>query len=224
MKVRFLKVEQIEAAVAELLRNFCRKRNCALTAPVPVEDILEKHLKVKLEIKDLVKLLGVSDVLGAAWFDLGVVRVDERIVDQEGRYSFTLSHELGHWILHRPQVEAERIAPTLFGGSADGPAVVCRTSEKKAPAEWQADQFAARLLMPTRLVRDAFTAACGNAAVEIDGLSKRRDDAAVQSRWREVAATVIDSGKFSNVSNEAMRYRLSDLGLVRDVGEAQLIV
>lgn len=223
MKVRFLRVEEIENAVAELLRNFCRKRNRALTTPVPVEDILEKHLQVKLEIKDLVKLLGVPDVLGAAWFDLGIVRVDERIVDQEGRYSFTLSHELGHWILHRPQMEAERIAPTLFGNGASVPAFVCRTSEKKAPAEWQADQFAARLLMPTRLVRDAFTAACGGGAIEIDGMSQRREDAAVQARWRDVASTVIESGKFSNVSNEAMRYRLSDLGLVRDVGTARLI-
>jgi hypothetical protein len=223
MKVRFLKVEEIDSAVAELLRNFCRKRNCALAAPVPVEDILEKHLKVKLEIKDLVKLLGVPDVLGAAWFAAGVVRVDERIVDQEGRYCFTLSHELGHWILHRPQMEAERVAPTLFGESANVPAFVCRTSEKKAPAEWQADQFAARLLMPTRLVRDAFTAACSNSAIEIDGFTKRRDDAGVQARWRDVAGTVIGSGKFTNVSNEAMRYRLADLGLVRDVGAAPLI-
>jgi hypothetical protein len=77
--------------------------------------------------------------------------------------------------------------------------------------------------MPTRLVRDAFRLACGSSAIEIDGLTKRREDADVQARWRDVAGTVIDSGKFSNVSNEAMRYRLSDLGLVRDVGSAPLI-
>lgn len=223
MKVRFLRTEEIDLAVSELLRNFSKKRGLTLVPPIPVEDILEKHLQVKLEIKDLVQLLGVSDVLGAAWFDLGVVRVDERIVDQEGRYSFTIGHELGHWVLHRPQVEAERVAPTLFGDSANAPAVVCRTSEKKAPAEWQADQFAARLLMPAPLVRTAFTDACGNEPIEIEGFSNRRGDALVQSRWRDTAGSVIASGGFSNVSNEAMRYRLADLKLVRDRGQPPLI-
>lgn len=216
MKVRYLRADEIENAVAELLRNFCTKRNRALSAPVPVEDILEKHFQVKLEIKDLGKMLGIPDVLGAAWFSLGIVRIDERIVDQEGRYCFTLGHELGHWVLHRPQVEAERVARTLFGPANDAPTFVCRTSEKKAPAEWQADQFAARLLMPARLVRDAFTATCGSTAIEIDGFAKRREDPGVLVRWREVATAVIDGGGFTNVSNEAMRYRLSDLQLVRE--------
>jgi Zn-dependent peptidase ImmA (M78 family) len=223
MKVRFLRTDEIENAVAELLRNFCHKRNVALSAPVPVEDILEKHLQVKLEIKDLEKMLGIPDVLGAAWFAQGIVRIDERIVDQEGRYCFTLSHELGHWVLHRPQVEAERVTRTLFGPASEAPAFICRTSEKRAPAEWQADQFAARLLMPARLVREAFTATCGNSAIEIDGFAKRRTDADVLTRWREVATTVIDTGKFTNVSNEAMRYRLSDLQLVREPIPSQII-
>jgi hypothetical protein len=223
MKVRFLRTEDIDSSVAELLRNFCSKRNRVLSAPVPVEDILEKHLQVKLEITDLQKMLGLADVLGAAWFAQGVVRIDERILEQEGRYCFTLSHELGHWVLHRPQVEADRVAPTLFGPASDAPAFVCRTSEKKAPAEWQADQFAARLLMPSRLVREAFVAQCGTAAIEIEGFSMRRGDVDVLARWREVATTVIDAGKFTNVSNEAMRYRLSDLQLVRDTGSPSLI-
>ncbi len=221
-KVRFLKPEEIDLAVAELLRAFARATNRAIVAPIPVEDILEKHLKVKVEIRDLAALLGVADVLGAAWFTEGVVRVDERVVDQEGRYCFTVGHELGHWILHRPQVEAERAAPLMFGGGDPPPAVVCRTTEKKAPAEWQADQFAARLLMPPRLVREAFVSACGEGAINIDGFSTRRDDRNVQERWRDVAGAVIAAGNFSNVSNEAMRYRLSDLRLVGESNQPTL--
>jgi Zn-dependent peptidase ImmA (M78 family) len=144
------------------------------------------------------------------------VRVDERVVDQEGRFCFTIGHELGHWVLHRPQVEADRTAPTLFRDAEPPPAVVCRTGQKKAPAEWQADQFSARLLMPGGLVREAFVSANGGGAVEIDGLETRRADSAVQGRWRDIASAVMLTGRFSNVSNEAMRYRLSDLGLVRE--------
>lgn len=221
MKIRFLRREEIEAAVVDLLRRFSKSTGRAIIAPVPVEDILEKHLKVRLEIKDLVKMLGIPDVLGAAWFDEGVVRVDERIENQEGRFCFTLGHELGHWLLHRPQIEAEKVAPTLFGPAASVPAFICRSSEKKAPAEWQADQFSAGLLMPRHLVKAAFRAACGELAIELEGLRTRREDAAIQARWRDVAGTVIATGKFTNVSNEAMRYRLSDLELVRDLDRAQ---
>jgi hypothetical protein len=219
--VRFLEPEEIESAVAEVLRNFSKATGREIAAPVPVEDILEKQMKVTLEIADLVSLLGMSDVLGAAWFDEGVVRVDKRILDQEGRYCFTIGHELGHWVLHRPQLEAEKIAPTLFRARAAPPAVVCRNGDK-APAEWQADRFSAQLLMPKRLVRAAFNQARGDSPIPIKGLNARRDDSDVQASWRTIASEVIKQGNFSNVSNEAMRYRLSDLGLVTDAAQQTL--
>jgi Zn-dependent peptidase ImmA (M78 family) len=215
-KVRFLQPQEIESAVRELLHAFAKGRGIPIVPPIPVDDIIEKHLKVRLEISDLVARLGVTDVLGATWFDDGIIRVDERLEAQEGRLSFTLGHEVGHWVLHRPQLEADKVAPLLLQNQEAPPAVVCRTSERKAPAEWQADQFASRLLLPERFVREAFTAAIGSDHVGIDGLRARRDTAEVNARWREVAASVVAAGNFSNVSNEAMRYRLEGLGLVRD--------
>ncbi len=38
MKVRFLKPNEIEMAVAELLRNFVKRTGHAISAPVPVEE------------------------------------------------------------------------------------------------------------------------------------------------------------------------------------------
>ena len=137
MRVRFLNVQQIESAAAELLRSFAAATGRLVEAPIPVEDILEKHLKVKLEIKDLAKFLGVPDVLGAVWFEDAIVRIDETLIDQEGRFCFTVAHELGHWVLHRPQATKGGLA--LFGSEARSPTFVCRTAERKAPAEWQAD-------------------------------------------------------------------------------------
>jgi Zn-dependent peptidase ImmA (M78 family) len=215
-KVRFLQPQEIESAVRELLRAFAKGRGIQIVPPIPVDDIIEKHLKVRLEISDLVTRLGMTDVLGATWFDEGIIRIDERLEAQEGRLSFTLGHEVGHWVLHRPQLEADKVAPLPLQNQEAPPAVVCRTSEKKAPAEWQADQFASRLLLPERFVREAFTAAIGSDPVGIDGLRARRDTPEVNARWREVAASVVAAGNFSNVSNEAMRYRLEGLGLVCD--------
>lgn len=219
-KVMFLQPQEIESAAGELLRKFAKDRGKLIVPPIPIDDIVEKYLKLKLEVKDLVKILGVKNVLGATWFEDAVIRVDERILNQEGRYCFTVAHEVGHWTLHRPQFEAEKVAPTLFRGGEAPPAFVCRSNDK-APAEWQADQFASKLLMPETFVRRAFKDAIGDGALFIEGLESRRTDAAVVSAWRDVATAVQRNGNFTNVSNEAMRYRLSDLRLVREVDHRQ---
>jgi Zn-dependent peptidase ImmA (M78 family) len=46
--------------------------------------------------------------------------------------------------------------PSLFPDQGQQPDYVCRSSEKKKPVEWQADQFAANLLMPRELVKQAW--------------------------------------------------------------------
>ena len=46
--------------------------------------------------------------------------------------------------------------PSLFSNLDQKPDYVCRSSEKKKPVEWQADQFAASLLMLCALVKEAW--------------------------------------------------------------------
>lgn len=214
LTVPFVAPEKLESAVRELLLQFGRWRGAAVTPPVPVEDIVEKYLGLTFEFDDLEKRLGVPDVLGAAWFDEKIIRVDESLLDKEGRLSFTIGHETGHWCLHRPLYEANKVAPSLFASTEPEPAVICRTSERKERAELQADDFASRLLMPTRFVRETFYAVVGSEPVVIAGLEDRPTERTAAAHWKDLAATIIEHGKFSNVSNEAMRYRLKDLGLV----------
>ena len=77
------------------------------------------------------------------------------IEGKEGRLAFTLAHEGGHWYLHRPLIEMDQVTATLFGKDdvPKQPTIFCRSSQKKAAAEWQADRFAAALLMPAADVR-----------------------------------------------------------------------
>ena len=220
LKVRYLHLDEIETSVAELLRAFEATRKKIIEPPIPIDDIVEKHLKLTLELRDLEAFLGVPDALGAIWFDLGIVRLAKQLEEQEGRYCFTLSHEVGHWILHRPQIKAENSTPNLLQDLNPQPNIVCRTSEETARAEWQANQFAARLLIPTRFVRAA-TDACYKGPIFIEGLDTRRSDPVIVSQLSDAAANVISKGNFTNVSNEAMRYRLLDLGLVRDANRPQ---
>ncbi len=209
-KVRFLSPEELDSASMELLRKFAKSSGKPISPPIPIDEIIEKHLRVRLEFTDLKEKLG-EDVLGATWFDEGIIRVQQELEDQEGRLCFTMAHEAGHWVLHRPQYEADKVTGQLFKrDSTEGPpAIVCRSSQRKQPAEWQADQFAARVLMPEKFVRSAFARVAGGEPVHVgpDGLTRF-------GSMRDLAAAVIAAGRFSNVSKDAMRIRLETLQLV----------
>ena len=88
-----------------------------IAPPIPIEDIVEKHLKLGIEFDDTHRLFGVPrepdradpDILGAIFFDESRIVIDESLDPEEhpfreGRYRFTLAHEGGgHWRLHRDQ-------------------------------------------------------------------------------------------------------------------------
>ena len=96
----------------------------------------------------------------------------------ERRLRFTIAHEIGHFLLHPERAVAER------GGA---------TNRASARLEHEADQFAAELLMPDDLVRQA---------VLEDGADVRR----LADRF--------------DVSTQAMSLRLRRLGLVERHGRA----
>ncbi len=224
MKVRFLPPSELDNAAAELLRRYSKWKGVEAKPPINVDEIVEGYLKLDFALTDLKTLLGVPDVLGATWFDEKRIRVDQSLEGKEGRYSFTLAHEVGHWQLHRPQYEMEKVTLPLFKTDSDkpqAPAVVCRSSEKKAPAEWQADQFAARILMPERAVKAAVRELSGDSRPAIDAAhetSTGRPNEALKS----FAASVLAQGHFTNVSNEAMRIRLVELKLVGVASQTSL--
>ncbi len=215
MKVPYVSNTDIDSAVIELLGKCATKLGRELLPPIPVDDIIEKFLGITLEIVDLQTRLGMVDVLGAAYFDENVIRVDENLLQLEGRLSFTMAHEIGHWQLHRPLYEMEKVTVGYIGTRVSVPDFVCR-SGRKPPAEVQADRFAARLLMPERLVRIAFHTIHGEGPFLLAGLRNHQGDTSVVGPWSELAKAVLIQGNFSNVSIEAMRYRLDDLKLIRD--------
>lgn len=224
IKVPFLKHPELDHAAAELLRRYSDWKGAPARPPIDVDDIAEGLLGLDLEVVDLQQILKMSDVLGATWLDDGRICVDESIEGQEGRFAFTVAHELGHWQLHRPIIEMDKVTLPLFAakpGDKPTPAIVCRARERKAPAEWQADQFAARLLMPGSDVRALMQALHGEEPPGLVGLDAAREARQLTPDLRTIAAGVISRGNFTNVSNEAMCYRLLDLKLVLDQAAAR---
>lgn len=220
-KIPFLKMDDIEAAAGCLLADYGRKYGLVSSPPVPVEEILEAHLALSLDFDDLPKRLNLPDVLGATWFQNRQIVVDQSLDPtdnpaKEGRYRFTLAHEVGHWELHRRFFLDNPAQASLFGEEPK-PSIVCRTASRKEPMEWQADAFSGLLLMPRDMVLAAWKARHGSldpyiAEKEIEGLSAKWGLADDSQPTVDVARAMAKDFK---VSGQAMQIRLIGLGLIK---------
>lgn len=91
--------------------------------------------------------------------------IDKSLLEngQEGRYRFTMGHEIAHSLLHRPVADPYEEYLELYYG--ERPAFRCSFSDRDPGAEptekwsdlqwqeWQADAFSSALLMPRPAVR-----------------------------------------------------------------------
>lgn len=239
LRVPYMPDHAIERDAEALLAQYAHARGLEIKAPIPIEDIVEKHLKLRVEFDDLHRLLDVPrsgldpDIFGAIWLDIGRIVIDESLDPEErpameGRYRFTLAHEGGgHWRLHRGLVRSDRDQGALFA-DVPKPTVVCRSRDKER-VEWQADFYASCLLMPRRLVHAEWQDRLGRTKPLL--LSDLRSNEKVMSRAgiliheqarNEVEA--VDDALFESiaepmarrfcVSRAAMRIRLEKLGLL----------
>jgi len=239
--VPYLSEEQIERDTAMLLAEYACARSVVIEPPIPIEDIVEKHLKLGIEFDDTHHLFGVprdpegdADILGAIFFDERRIVIDESLDPEEhsfkeGRYRFTLAHEGGgHWRLHRFLFAKDPQQESLFGG-ASRPSVICRSSQAKERVEWQADFYASCLLMPNDLLISAWQERFGNTNPRILRRKNRpnlpgniNDEFAALWRSHELQRDDEALNEFVRplaakfqVSMVSMRIRLEKLGLLR---------
>ena len=163
LQVPYLADEAIERDAEALLAQFAHAKGMVIRPPIPIEDIIEKDQKLHIEFDDLHRRFGVArggsgaevDIFGAIFLETGKIVIDESLDPEErpsieGRYRFTLAHEGGHWRLHRRLVQANS------GQGSRQPTVVCRSSRAKERVELQANLYASCLVMPRKLVRQAW--------------------------------------------------------------------
>lgn len=70
-EVPYLTDKVIEEEAALLLAEFCAQQRPVATPPIPIDDIIELHLKLQFEISDLQGLFRIADVHGAIWINDG---------------------------------------------------------------------------------------------------------------------------------------------------------
>jgi Zn-dependent peptidase ImmA (M78 family) len=232
-EVPFLADKAIEAEAALLLSEYGEQCGPVSAPPVPIDEIIELHLKLTFEIRNLQQLFRAADVHGAIWINEGRLAVDQSLDPSRnprklGRYRYTLGHETGHWRLHRHHYLKDAAQRSLFDREAGAPAYICRSSQKPR-VEVQADRFAAYLLMPRDLVLRAWEQRQGGLTrITLDDLRPRASEI-LASEVLPRGSLVMDQETIDNtllewcglplarlfeVSPEAMRIRLESLGLL----------
>jgi Zn-dependent peptidase ImmA (M78 family) len=239
IKVEYLTEDEIESDARLLLAEYGGTIGEPMKLPVPVDDITTYHLALRLGFDDLHKTLnrpmlrGQPDILGAIWVDKELVLIDQHLnpkinPSMLGRCRFSVAHEIGHWRLHRSYVAMDANQTLLFGTSNE-PSVICRAGEEHEPIEWQANFFAACLLMPRRRVHDEWKERLGRTRplllsdLRPNGKVMMRAQSMIYEQGRNEARAVDDAlfeevakpiARRFGVSPQAMRLRLEKLGLL----------
>ena len=222
LRVPYIAEETIERDAEALLEQYTPK--CMkIRTPIPIDNIVEKYLKLRVEFNDLRRLFGLPghrepDIFGTIWLKSGEIVIDESLDPEEyplreERYRFTLAHEVGHWRLHRPLVQDTQRS-----------IVVCRSSQANERLERQANLYASCILMPRKLVmewrdklgndhpyilrRKSFFGLPYDIDPKLAGVLRFFEQSDLYNFARPFAE------KF-RVSPTAMRIRLEKLGLIR---------
>lgn len=162
MDIPFLHRETIERRAYQLCRDaFGELPDSAIDLQALLFDHLyERHGLAFYDDRPL----GDADdqnILGVTYPIRNEIHVDRRLAERghRGRYRFTVAHEIGHWVLHRPLfVEADTPEDdarlVTLQRDVDPP----RDDHKSdyRPEEWQANQFAIYLLLNDPALQTAF--------------------------------------------------------------------
>lgn len=151
---------RIRTRASELLRNLWRRRAAIWTpTPVTADDIFPLDLRpvvqgglgIRFEDPEYISPSGLGPaqsvpVQTAGFIDRkgGRIVVAQKFRNEYRR--FTGAHEVGHWLLH-PRLRYHRDRP-LKGHE--------RLTARRPPEEYEADCFAAELLMPIKYFRRCF--------------------------------------------------------------------
>lgn len=233
--VPYLSDADIEVEANMLLKSFEAKYGMIHTAATPLDEIIENHLGLGFEITDL----GHPAILGQLDIKQNLIRINTLLDPhqdrrKEGRYNYTLAHEGGHQVLHRPYAEALMEAPSLFDGEEEEKEIIlCRREDQKAPIEIQADKFASCLLLPREKLTREFQGYFGKPTIEIEkmvfGLRNNRDfllqcfhPSHIPSDEELIHHVCKELAELFRVSRQAMVIRLKNIGLLTKIRQSEM--
>jgi len=159
------------AAARGLLERYGAVYGLPDAGPVPVEDIAESLCG--LHVRDVPLDAGVSGMLLLQQREIHVNALEAGL--WPARRRFTIAHEVGHWELHRDEIEDVTVTRT-----ADYEPAGARERSPEQVREREANRFAAELLMPEPRVHGAV----GRDGADVPGLAAAFGVSALSMAWR----------------------------------------
>lgn len=183
-KIKFIPYQRIERKALEILTEAEQKGVYKKGEAVEIGLICEKLFGLYISYEPLDKKMQ-EGLLGCLDFKQNAIFLDENTWDDnEGRLHFTIAHELGHFVQHRPLYEAVGNDLLLLHSELDP-----IYEKPRRDIETQADMFASAILMPKDILIEKWQA-----------LGKMH----FQEKARYLQ-------HFFNVSREAMEYRIDNI-------------
>lgn len=181
------------ASISDLFAFLKSEKSYDIRVPVNVDEIASL-LNIKVEE---VAMFDEPDFIGRISFDEGnpVVTINVLENTYEPRRRFTLAHEIAHYCLHSNDAKREFI---------DTRKTMDRSGSYWDTYESEANSFAARLLMPKTLLISE-----GNKIIDEYRSTQGMPGGMPKNLFIDAMA------KKFNVSNQAMEYRLKNLGITK---------
>lgn len=182
--------------IGQISDEFLAKYHPKLSLPIPIEEIAENKLNLKIfEEMDLKKNYDVDGFLTS---DLENIFIDFNLyMNFENRTKFTIAHEIGHFVLHgelfkKLSINSVETLSTLSSKITD---------EEYDWLEYQAYSFASQVLVPKKALFEEIMKRLGKIP---------------QSESPEVLATIAqDLLDVFQVSGEVILRRLQKEGIVK---------
>jgi Zn-dependent peptidase ImmA (M78 family) len=158
--VPYLKGAALEAYADDLLQHYGQAFEAVVDPPVPIEEIAELLLGLDFDWGPIVEQAG-EPILGCLHPERKSILLNEtrrgHFDQYPGSLEFTIAHEIGHYVLHL--VEPHGSQQELPLGDDIDTSLYHRQGRNAATErrEFQANKFAACLLMPRHLLRAAIS-------------------------------------------------------------------
>ena len=214
---RRLKREDIDAKAEEVALHFDPSSLARKTSPLyEVVDGLIRRYKVQfLFDQDLGYSPRRKRILGRFDFKPQQILIDRVLPHDSPRFRWTVSHEIGHLVLHRnldPRL-ISRTKPEFIDTRAELRFLRTAMKSELAWIEWQANQFAASMLLPRPILYSALSDVQKQLEIPRPGWiyldDTRHNLIAYVSTLRLLAERL-------NVSKTMLRIRLLNLGILID--------
>lgn len=222
--IPILSAKQIEQLAICFLQKYDPK-TLGFLRLVPIEKLLEyigarDNIETGYEVLDQYK----SEAAGLTDFDNKRVLIDEVLANNDNLellFNFACAHEIAHWELHR-------FKPITTGDNDEQRQkvihrIVCDKKELKVCSErylspmglveWQANSFAAALLMPALQLKFLVHKWHEDEGIRNPGIIYLDDQPQNQLDYARLSESL---SKYFHVSKQALRLRLKNLNILKE--------